>query len=420
LKDFLNRIGSIRWTITILLLAAGVGAVGTFFPRRQAFEAYEKAAGPIAAKALQALKFLDFFQSMWLRVILIFLALNLLACVIVRVPAVISAIRGEAALRRAPVLVLDPADEKLSRLSAALRSLGFRERRTGGGKLYSKGTAGYILSFLAHGSLLIIMVSSLAGSVLGFVATKRIHIGSLSATAYNWKAEQDMKLPFDIKPTDIRVLPHAVSVRLGIVDIRSDKRGGVINSFEGGTFRVPGLSGPVTLEHFDIGTRGFTAAWKSPDGTLMRFGRGAEIGDSGLALVPVAYATWPERQVLVKTEFWRGGSLVKTGEIAVNHPMALGGVTVYLTDHGRDESGFPYAGFQFVRDPGKAGVWAGCAMFILSVTGALFFRHSCAVIREEDGVLKVYLSSAGDREGTAMILRRGVAGETGIDGEAIQ
>jgi hypothetical protein len=409
LRDFLNRIGSIRWTMAILLLLAGVGAVGTFFPRRQDVEAYEKLAGPIAAKALQVLGFVDFFQSMWFRVLLVFLVINLLACVIIRIPAVKSAVRGEAAVRHEPVLVLDSGDERINRIADSLKSLGFRERK-GGGHLFSRGAAGYIMTLFAHGSLIIIMVSSLIGSIFGVIATQRIYIGDKSDTAYNWKAEGDMKLPFEVHPSDLLFLPNPVSVRLGIQDIKYGVRDGVINSYEGGTFKVPGLPGSVTLERFDIDTKRLDAVWIAPDGTRTRISRGSAIGDSGIALVPVAYATWPERQVLVKTALWLDDRLVRAGEISVNHPMSYGGMTIYLTDYGKDQYGFPYAGFQFVSDPGKAGVWVGCVIFIVCVTGALFVRHSCVVMKEEGGALKVYLSSRGDREGIARMLRTRIAG----------
>jgi cytochrome c biogenesis protein len=411
LRAFLNKIGSIRWTLAIMLLLAGVGAVGTFLPRRQDVEAYEKVASPLAAKIMQALGFADFFHSMWFRVLLVFLVLNLLACVIIRIPAVVAALRGQAALRREPVLVLDAGDESMNRIAGSLKALGFREKRGGDHRIFSKGTVGYAMTLLSHGSILIIIISSFTGSIFGFVATKRIHVGDVSSTAYNWKTRDDMKLPFEIHPGDLIFLPNPVSVRLGVRDLKSGERAGTINSYEGGTFKVPGLRGSVTLERFDVSRKQFKAWWIAPDGTRTEFGSGSAIGDSGIALVLLAYATWPERQVLVKTELRVNGELIKAGEISVNHPMSHDGMIIYLTDYGKNQYGFPYAGFQFVRDPGKAGVWVGCIMFILCVTAALFVRHSCVVIVEEEGSLSVYLSSRGDRESIVMKLRCMVNGK---------
>ena len=185
-----------------MLLLSGVGAVGTFLPPRQDVEVYEKTLGPVAVKIMQFLGFADFFHSMWFRVLLLSLVFNLVACVIVRIPAAVSAIRGDAALRREPVLVLDAAGENLDRIKELVKSLGLRER-SGNGYLYSRGAVGYVMTLLTHGSLVIIMVSSLFGSIFGVIATQRIHIGGGSSTAFNWKTGQDMRLPFEVLPVDL-------------------------------------------------------------------------------------------------------------------------------------------------------------------------------------------------------------------------
>jgi cytochrome c biogenesis protein ResB len=87
-----------------------------------------------------------------------------------------------------------------------------------------------------------------------------------------------------------------------------------------------------------------------------------------------------------------------SGEISINHPMVIEGIRIYLTDYGQDRFELPYVGFQFVRDPGQAGVWTGSVLFLVCVTGAVFWRHSCAVLVREGGRLRVHISSRESRE----------------------
>ena len=397
MRKYLDRFGSNRWTITILIILAGASAVGTVLPRAQDGDALERLLGPVGARAIQVTGFADFYHSPWFRALLGLLVVNLLACTVSRIPAMISSLRGDPATRSDPILVLEATEEQRVLVTGSLKSLGFRARGPREGSRFSRGAGGYVMNLMAHGSLLLIIVSSLAGSAFGFIATQRIHIGGSSTTAFNWKDMGEMNLPFEVQPRDMVVLPNPVSVRLQVQETGSGRKGKVITSHEGGTFRIPGLPGTVTMGRFDVDTRQFSVVWTKPDGSLWEYARGTPIGDSGLALVPVAYATWPERQVLVQTELLRDGTLIQASEISVNHPMNQDGVTIYLTDYGRDRFGFPYAGFQFVSDPAQPLVWAGCVLLLAGVIGALFIRHSVVVVKAEDGHLKVFLSTRGNR-----------------------
>ena len=97
MRNFLNRIGSIRWTLAILLLLAGTSAFGTFLPPSGSMDRYERLLGAGGARAARILGLTDIYHSPWIRGLLVFLALNLLACMIKRVPDMVSSLRGETA-----------------------------------------------------------------------------------------------------------------------------------------------------------------------------------------------------------------------------------------------------------------------------------------------------------------------------------
>ena len=234
-----------------------------------------------------------------------------------------------------------------------------------------------------------------AGSSLGFVGTQRVHVGQSTDTYYNWKVQRDLPLPFRIAVEDFQILPYPTAVKLGVLRIDSGEKGRELTTHEGRVFSVPGVPGKVKVVSFDIQKKTYEALWLKPDGETIPFGTGDEIGSSGVSLVTTAFASFPEKEVFARTVLLDGNGVLARVDVAVNHPISMQGLDIYLTDYGRDKFGSPYVGYQIVSDPGKPGVWAGSILFLLSVTGALFIRPRCVVIRRQAGRLLVHMSGRG-------------------------
>jgi hypothetical protein len=279
-----------------------------------------------------------------------------------------------------------------------LRSLGFRKKESGGQKIYSRGRAGYVMTLTSHASILVIMFFSIAGSMLGYVGTQRVYVGESTDQIFNWKVMKDTKLPFLLHSDDLVMTPNPVSLRIGVKDVETGKKGRVITTYVGGSFKVPGLAGNVKILNWDLASKAFSAKWIPITGKEISFHSSEEMGDTGISLIPVAFAQWPgESMVIAKTTLLVDNSPALTADVRVNHPVSYGGTTIYLTDYGTDRFGLPYVGFQFVRDPGQAGVWVGCVVFLFAVTGAMFVRHSCVVLMSSGNVIEVFISSRGNR-----------------------
>ncbi len=405
MRTFLNRLGSIKLTLTILLLIASVAAFGTFLPQGGNMETWEDLVGKTGTRIAVNLGLTDFYHSIWFTSLLAILVLNMLACMTNRIPGMLSAISGKAALGREAVLDLSDTQETAERVVSTLESLGFRGGKEGNPRVFSRGAWGYLFTLMTHGSFLIIMASSLAGSAAGFIATQRIYVEDSTKTAYNWKDGADRPLPFEVRVEDLVILPNPVGVRLGVLEIASGRKGKLITTHEGGAFRVPGLDGRFQLESFNVEEKNFSAIWTRADGSTISIESGEEIGDSGLSLLTVAFATWPERQVIARVTVVSRIGGERSDEISINHPLVTEGIRIYLTDYGQDQFGLTYVGFQFVRDPGQAGVWVGSVLFLICVTGAVFLRHSCAVIVQEGGRLRVHISSRENRDEIVRQLR---------------
>ena len=417
MRTVLNRLGSIKLTLTVLLLIAGAAAFGSFLPQGPDLEGWENLVGTTGTRMAVTLGVTDFYHSIWFVTLLAILVLNMLACMYNRVPGMLSSLSGKAALGREAALELSDTEETTEKVVSALESLGFRGGRKGNPQVFSRGAWGYLFTLMTHGSILIIMASSLAGSAAGFIATQRIYVGDSTKTAYNWKEGADRPLPFEIRVEDFALLPNPVGVRLGVLEVASGRKGKLITTHEGGTFRVPGLDGRFQLVSFNVEEKNFSVSWTRADGSTITIGSGEEIASSGLSLLPVAFATWPERQVTTQIVVVNQIGGESSGEISINHPMVIEGIRIYLTDYGQDRSGLPYVGFQFVKDPGQAGVWTGSVLFLVCVTGAVFWRHSCAVLVREGGRLRVHISSRESREEIIRQLREALVPEdNNLDG----
>jgi len=361
-------------------------------------EAWENLIGKTGTRIAVHMGLADFYHSIWFVTLLVILVLNMLACMTNRVPGMLSTLSGKAAMGREAVLDLSDTQETTERVVSALESLGFRGGRERKSRVFSKGAWGYFFTLMTHGSILIIMASSLTGSTAGFIATQRIYVEDSTKTAYNWKEGADRPLPFELRVEDFAVIPNPVGVKLGVLEIASGRKGKLITTHEGGTFRVPGLDGRFQLVKFINEEKDFSVSWIRADGSRITVGSGEEIGNSGLSLLLVAFATWPERQAIAQVTVVSRIAGRRSGEISINYPMVTEGIRIFLTDYGQDRFGSPYVGFQFVRDPGQIGVWVGSILFLVCVTGAVFLRHSCAVLVQVRGRLKVHISSKESRE----------------------
>ena len=381
--------------MVLFLLLAGLSSLGTFIPQGRAQGEYTLMMGNNLARVVRALSLNDLFHSPWYRFLFLGLMVNMVICIALRLPVILSSLRGEAALKRKPAFETDNSTTTEDRLETVLVDQGFRERAGESGRIFSRGGIGHIFTIASHVSILIIMGFSFAGSSLGFIGTQRVFVGQSTDTYYNWKVQRDQPLPFRMAVEDFQILPYPTAVKLGVLKTDSGEKGKELTTHEGRVFSVPGVPGKVKLTSFDIQKKTYEALWLKPDGETVPFGTGDEIGSSGVSLVATAFASFPEKEVFARTVLLDGDEVLLSADVAVNHPLSIQGLDIYLTDYGRDKFGFPFVGYQIVSDPGKPGVWTGCILFLLSVTGAIFIRPRCVVIRRQAGRLLVHMSGRG-------------------------
>lgn len=397
-KEITRRFASLRLTLALLLLLALTSAVGTFLPQGKDQADYIQMFGNKVARLIEFLALGDMYHSAWYRSILSVLFLNMAACMLTRLPAAISSLRGEGAMRRSPVVEAASSRSLEEDLVSKILALGYTPGKGERARVFSRGGAGYVCTIGAHLSLLVIVLFSLSGSTLGFIGTQRVFVGDSTGTFFNWKTLSDDPLPFTLNAEEFTRVPHPIALRIGIRETDTGKKRKLITTHVGDDFGLPGVAGRVEILGFDTQKKEIRALWTDSRGKQFEIGAGEQIGETGLSIVPVAFAQFPEKQAIARTSLVRDGTVVASEDVEVNHPLRYEGLAIFLTDYGVDPFGLPYVGYQIVKDPGQWGVWTGSVLFLVFVTGAIFIRHRCVVVADQDGILGVYVSSRGDRD----------------------
>lgn len=416
MKTPIRRLASLRLTLAVMLLLAAAAAVGTFIPQGRGADGYTRLFGGNGAQVVRLLSLGDIYHSLWFRGLLLILSINMVSCMATRLPTTFSSLKGEAAMRRRPLLRIPGDHVREQGLVSDLKAAGYRQRGGSGGRVFSRGAAGYVFTLAGHLSLLVIMVSSLIGSSLGFIGTQRVFVGDFTDTYFNWKTMAEAQLPFRLSVIDFRKVPNPVALKIGIKEIKTGRKGKVITTHVNDDLKLSGLDGRIRILSFDTERKILKAIWVKGNGDRFPVVGGEEMGNSGLTLIPVAFAAFPEKQVSAGTAISRNGSILATADIKVNHPLRFNGLSLYLTDYGTDPSGLPYVGYQIVRDPARAGVWVGCVFFLLFITASLFVKHRCVVLVRDGGFVAVHLSSRGDRAKAVDELKTAVRRFLPIDG----
>ncbi len=150
--------------MVLFLLLAGLSSLGTFIPQGRAQGEYTLMMGNNLARVVRALSLNDLFHSPWYRLLLLGLMVNMIICITLRLPVILSSLRGETALGRKPAFETDNSETSEDRLKTVLVEQGFRERAGESGRIFSRGGIGHIFTIASHVSILVIMGFSFAGS----------------------------------------------------------------------------------------------------------------------------------------------------------------------------------------------------------------------------------------------------------------
>lgn len=360
MKPVIDFFSSVKLTLCLLLGLSLIAVGGTIWPVQQ--------------DTIQ--RFDLYYQSLWFRLILGLLALNLAACTwrtMVRVAD--EKARLFAQLEKAAASDPQPGDRlacgELDQLRERLHSQGYRVLQSGQGLLARRGLSGRWALPVLHLSILAVMVGALA-SQLGFVGTLNLYVTHQSDSYYDWSAQADLPLGFTFRLDHFEPQYYPIDLRFATYDKQSRELLQDYTTREGETVSLaPGLSVEILRfypeeQHLVLGV--------VRDGALV--GEYHSLSgersypnniDLGVEIKPTAFRDPLLKQLRSEVSILEKGEVVRQGVIEVNHPLVHRSVAIYQTAYRRDESGFWTCGFQLSRDPGEPLVWVGSVALVVAL-----------------------------------------------------
>ena len=208
-----NLFTSVKLTLGLLIVLAVTSIFGTVIPQQEGAMDLAEQLSPGLVSLLSSLQLFDMYHSLWFRLIIGILALNLVICSLDRFPAAWKRFQAAPKLDRSkPFEDLPPhrnfsapgkLDEAISNTAGILKAKYKRvlQKETDNEVvLYAeKGRFSHMGVYLVHLSVLIILIGSIVGSLFGFEAYVNIPEGESTNKVRLRKSQAAKVLPFDVR-----------------------------------------------------------------------------------------------------------------------------------------------------------------------------------------------------------------------------
>lgn len=210
-----DRLSSVRLTIFVCILLATVSVVGTVIPQNLTAEQYGNLYGQGGARLVTGLGLTDLYHSVGFVLLLCLLAANLVACTTKRLPGTWRSLRrdvsppSDAAFEnwkcRESFVCSASVEEMESRLQGIVaKAFGKKPRRKtvesrGQILLVEKNRYSRLGPYVAHLSLLAILLGALWGAIQGFKGGLQLAEGEASSEAWIRTGAQRVPLGFQIR-----------------------------------------------------------------------------------------------------------------------------------------------------------------------------------------------------------------------------
>lgn len=208
-----NLFTSVKLTLGLLIVLAVTSIFGTVIPQQEGAMELAERLSPGLMSFLSSLQLFDMYHSVWFRLVIGTLALNLIICSLDRFPAAWKRFQAAPKLDRSKPFDNLPShrnfsaagklDEALSLTAGVLKQKYKRvhQKETDSEVvLYAeKGRFSQLGVYLVHLSVLIILLGSIVGSLFGFEAYVNIPEGESINKVRLRKSGAARALPFDVR-----------------------------------------------------------------------------------------------------------------------------------------------------------------------------------------------------------------------------
>jgi len=427
-----NAFSSVKLTLFLLILLAVASILGTVIPQQEGTAELAEKLSPGLVGLLSSLQFLDMYHSLWFRLIIGALAVNLIVCSLNRFPSSLRRFRAVPKPdreklfenlppeRRFPVKTqIEHAEEIVADvLKRKYGNLQKKAGHTGTSYFAEKGRYTLFGVYLVHFSVLLILVGGIMGSLFGLEAFVNIPEGDGVDKVMLRKSRIPKPLPFNVRCEKFTVefYPNGTPkeyrsdlafIRDGKVAFQGPLKVNHPITFEGITFyqssygSLAGNRFRLILKKEDTGESSSMEAEVGKPFPLP--------GQAGEAVVTDA-----------RSDFMRMGPAVHmqvrpTGGEEINFWVFKNYETINQRFPGFFEK-FPkfdpgsfkpyvfaletismryYTGLQVSRDPGVPLVWAGFVSIVIGLFVTFFLFHRMIWVRLSAGKKGVTVAVAG-------------------------
>jgi cytochrome c biogenesis protein len=208
-----KQLTSVKLTVGILLLIAASAIVGTLIPQNRPPAYYREIFGEALYPILTRLNLPDMYHSLWFQALLLLLALNILACSLDRLKAVLkivfsktpafsSTAFGEANATEEHPVPSAPAALRVHYQALLKRHFSTTaEQETEDGLLLfaEKGRYSRLGVYIVHFSILILLAGALIGSIFGFEGYINLPEGQATSHVLLTNSDQPYELGFTVR-----------------------------------------------------------------------------------------------------------------------------------------------------------------------------------------------------------------------------
>ena len=410
---FWGFFSSVKLTIVLLIILAIVSILGTIVPQEQGTAEFARRLNPAMLQIFTSLDLFDMYHSIWFRVLIGCLAMNLIICSIDRFPATWKrfTLRPEPDrtkpfdhLPSQQSFLTQGTPEKVANKVDKLfqsRYKKIREKKIGANHFFYGERGGYshFGVYLVHLSVLLILAGSLIGSFFGFDAYVNILEGEQINSVILRKTMKPLKLKFDVRCDKFSVdfykngspREYRSDLSFLVKGKQVDKKSLLVNhpvEFMGITFyqanygSAPGKTVRLKLSRNaaqptvtdmrvetgeSIALPGGEGEFKVIDvrGDIMKMGPAALISVQPNQGNPVEIWVFKHGEMVRKM---LPRPMLKSPKF---DPSAFKPYTFFLDGL---ETKF-YTGLQVNRDPGVSIVWLGCFLMISGLFVTFFLSH---------------------------------------------
>ena len=406
---------SINLTIFLLILLAILSIIGTVITQNAASEAYIERYGSRLYEVLDFFDLFDMYHSWWFSTILLLLVVNLVACSLHRFPGVWNQFFRKAGavawrtrwsrpfpmLRRVLFQTLPNESERSDSVPVEESDLSIRNgsrRNQPSPSFRRRGRFSRLGVYIAHLSLIIILIGGLIGSLFGFKGFVNILEGeTVDRIGVRTKDKMvERPIPFSVRCDDFKVAFYDVPGNQRFVKEYTS----ILTILENGK---EVLKKTVQVNH-PLHYRGLTfyqSSYGSYPGGHRRSSMEGQKGEDPSErwhegeTLPIPNSNAFIRMVRYVPQILNLGEGLQMVLLRPNQPpQPLWALKDPSKIDQRNEefivsfegiSVQEYTGLQVAKDPGVWVVWIGCALLIVGLIVSFFFSHQRVWVRIPKG-----------------------------------